>query len=227
MGETALDSSDYAYDKTTGIITVSNITGDVKIKAGGVQQETPPLTPPADPQVTTPPAISVGEVTSVGKTSATLKSSITKGNELIINQGFEWKETDGVTYAQISGTLNNGILTATLKGLTKNTRYTIRPFVVTETDTYYGAENTFRTKKNTRSGSSSGSSGSSGSDSKSEILIVEPTEEAIINALKTSDYKKIQVNVDNNPNLLLSKAIIDALAANIILQSYLDSKKRN
>ena len=59
-----------------------------------------------------------------------------------------------------------------------------------------------------------GGGGSNNSTVKSEILIVELTQEAIINAIKTSDYKKIQVNVDNNPNLLLSKPIIDALAAN-------------
>lgn len=157
-------------------------------------------------------------VTNVTKTSAVLSGTVNKGSEEIVDQGFEWKKTDGGTYVQQSGTLKNGTLTVTLTGLTKNTRYIVRPFVVTETNTYYGAENTFRTKKSTSSGSSSSSSSSSsngsGSDTKSDISIVEPTEEAIIKALKTPGNKKIQVNIDSNPNLLLSKAIIDALTVN-------------
>lgn len=216
MGGIVLDNPDYEYDQATGKVRVFNVTGEVKITAVGVEEEKPPVDPPTPPNedpnnTTTGPAISIGQVTSVGKTSATLKSSITLGAETIIDQGFEWKETNGGNYAQKPGTLKNGILTAILTGLTKNTRYTVRPFVVIGANTYYGAENTFKTKKSTSSGSSSSSSSSK---SKSDILIVESTEEAIIKALKTSEYKKIQVNIDSNPNLLLSKAIIDALAEN-------------
>lgn len=222
MGGNVLESPAYEYDQASGKVVIHNITGEVKITAVGVEQEEPPAppTPPnEDPNnTTTGPAISIGQTISIGRTSATIRSSITPGKETIISQGFEWKRTDGGTYVQESGTLNNGILTTTLTGLSKNTMYTVRAFVVTETKTYYGDESTFKTKKSTRSGSSSSSSSSSssgsGSDSKSDILIVEPTEEAIIKALKTSDYKKIQVNIDSNPNLLLSKAIIDALAEN-------------
>lgn len=245
MGGTALENTAYEYNKAIGEIKVPNIVGDVKITAVGVKIIEPP-TPPAPPAPSTPeiiePILSALEVSNIEKTSATIKSSITQGNEAIINQGIEWKKTDEGTYTKKTGTLENGILTVNLTELTGDANYTVRSYVETGTKTYYGAEKTFRTRENTSSGSnsssnsssnlssasssnsssssssssgsSSSSSSSNSSSSKSDILIVEPTEEAIINALKSLDYKKIQTNIDSNPNLLLSKAIIDALTEN-------------
>lgn len=66
-------------------------------------------------------------------------------NVTITAKGFEWKETAGGTYTQVSGTGTGNIFHYDLTGLTPGTNYTYRAFITFNGDTVYGNERTFST----------------------------------------------------------------------------------
>ena len=90
------------------------------------------------------PTVTTDEATNVAATSATLNGTISNPESVTISgQGFEWKATDGGSYAQVSAT--GSTMSYTLTGLTASTGYTYRAFVTTASGTSYGSEVTFTT----------------------------------------------------------------------------------
>jgi hypothetical protein len=95
-------------------------------------------------EIVTPPAVTTDSAT-VAATSAVLSGTVTAGTHAITAQGFEWKATNGGTYATIAGTISGTTLSATITNLTAATGYTYRAFATTADTTVYGVEKTFTT----------------------------------------------------------------------------------
>ena len=96
--------------------------------------------------VITDPTVATDAATAVEQTTATLNATITNPDNVIITtKGFEWKTTTGGTYTQIAGTGTGNTFTANLTGLTENTSYTYKAFIVFDGQTVYGNEMTFTT----------------------------------------------------------------------------------
>ena len=114
--------SDYGYSINIDDVTVSD---------GGT---TPSITAPT---------VTTAAANDITQTAATLHGTVTAGSETITAQGFEWKETNGGTYTQVSAT--GTTISHNLTGLTPNTGYTFRAFATTASGTTYGAELTFTT----------------------------------------------------------------------------------
>ena len=94
--------------------------------------------PIVEPTATTLPA------TDVAQTTATLNGIISNpDNVTIIEQGFEWKQASASSYIIMNVTGNT--MAAPLVGLTANTTYTYRAFVITANGTHYGSDETFTT----------------------------------------------------------------------------------
>ena len=131
----ALTSSfQHQLDSLGGVIEAQQHLLDSLINGGST-----PIPPtPAAPTATTSPA------TDLTQTSATLNGTVSNPDNVTITaQGFEWKTTEGGTYAQVSAT--GETMTYSLTGLTANTSYTYRAFVTTANGTSYGEEVTFTT----------------------------------------------------------------------------------
>ena len=82
----------------------------------------------------------------ITSTSATLNGAIVSlGNQPILARGFEWKATNGGTYAPVYIDDIDPILAYSLNNLTPSTNYTFRAFAMTATATSYGNERHFTT----------------------------------------------------------------------------------
>ena len=94
-----------------------------------------------------PPFVQTYPATDITHNSARLHGTVTPGSEaIILDQGFEWKETVGGTYVAVT-IYNFTYLTMghLLTDLTPNTGYTFRAFAITASGTTYGAEQNFTT----------------------------------------------------------------------------------
>ncbi len=101
-----------------------------------------------DGSVVTPvePTVATNVATNIAQTSVTLNGTITDaGNQTITAKGFEWKATNGGTYAQLLSSDAGNTFTYNLTNLTANTSYTYRAFATTANGTVYGAEVVFTT----------------------------------------------------------------------------------
>ena len=102
----------------------------------------------------------ITDFANVTGTSATLLGRVANPDNVTITaRGFEWKATEGGSYAQVEGTEldssiaasltaltgNSGYFVTALTGLTASTDYTYRAFVTTAAGTTYGNEKTFTT----------------------------------------------------------------------------------
>jgi hypothetical protein len=198
-------SPSYNYDSDTGILAIADVTGDLTIEVVAEKLPTKP-TNPIELTVTT-----VG-ASNIGKTSAVLKGIVNHGSEAIIGQGFEWKKTSGENYEKVTGILDNTNLEVTLTGLSKNTNYTIRAFVITESGTYYGDEKTFRTD---RSSSSSSSSSNTSSDSSTNVSTNENNnatnipyiKPAVIVNITKEEAKAIEAKLINSVSTILGEGV--------------------
>ena len=93
------------------------------------------------------PTVVTNEATNRTQTSATLNGAITnEGNQTITARGFEWRLTNGGTYATVPAT--GTTMSYNLTDLTAETSYTYRAFATTANTTTYGAEVTFTTLPN-------------------------------------------------------------------------------
>ena len=96
-------------------------------------------------QTPTPTATTV-KVTDITKTSATLHGSIFDNGETVVSQGFQWREagTSAWTIDAAAGTN----ISASLTGLTLNTKYEFRAYITTNVSRY-GYIVTFTTEDST------------------------------------------------------------------------------
>jgi len=96
--------------------------------------------------VITNPTVTTDAATALGQDNATLNATITNPSDVAITaKGFEWKLTNGGTYAPINGTGTGNTFTANLTGLTPSTSYTFKAFITFNGTTVYGSETTFTT----------------------------------------------------------------------------------
>ncbi len=94
------------------------------------------------------PVVVTDAASDITETSATLHGTITNfGNQTITSRGFEWKLTNGGTYAQVQDAETGSNMSFILSGLEQNTSYTYRAFVSTADTTVYGAEISFTTQE--------------------------------------------------------------------------------
>ncbi len=95
------------------------------------------------------PSVTTNPASEITKTSATLNGSITKGNAVISQQGFEWRASSSKTWTKvpIAGT-NLTTLTRKITGLKENTEYEFRVFATTAGGTIYGTTLSFIAKDN-------------------------------------------------------------------------------
>ena len=92
------------------------------------------------------PTVTTGDATSVTDNTAILNAAITNpDNVTITSKGFEYKASGGTIYTTVEGMGNGGSFTASLTGLTTQTQYTYRAFIVYDDNTVYGDEMTFTT----------------------------------------------------------------------------------
>ena len=92
----------------------------------------------------TEPTATTADATNVTYNSATLNGSVANPDNVTITaQGFQWKVTNGGTYASVNAT--GATMTYNLTGLDASTGYTFRAFVTTANGTQYGQEKTFTT----------------------------------------------------------------------------------
>ncbi len=94
--------------------------------------------------VITDPTVATTAATDIDQTHATLNGTINNPDSVAITaKGFEWKATMGGTYAPV--TVTGDSLTYGLTGLTANTEYTFKAFIIYNDTTVYGEEMTFTT----------------------------------------------------------------------------------
>jgi len=99
-----------------------------------------------DAPVITNPTVATNAASALGQNNATLNATITNPDNVAITaKGFEWKLTNGGTYAPINGTGTGNTFTANLTGLTPSTSYTFKAFITYNGTTVYGSETTFTT----------------------------------------------------------------------------------
>jgi len=95
----------------------------------------------------TAPTVTTNPATTITQVSAVLNGTITNpDNATITAKGFEWKATAGGTYTPT--TVTSATLTHPLTGLSPNTGYTYRAFIIYNGNTIYGGEQTFTTLPN-------------------------------------------------------------------------------
>lgn len=101
------------------------------------------------------PSISTNSISEITKTSA--KTGITftyQGNKDILSKGLVWSDEtnpkiDDPNDAKYTGTPDSADFEYTITGLSKNTEYFARAFVVIDSDTIYGNEQNFTTLNDT------------------------------------------------------------------------------
>ena len=98
--------------------------------------------------VVTDPTVATNAANAIGQTTATLNATINNPSSVSITaKGFEWKLTNGGTYAPVNGTGTGNTFTANLTDLTANTSYTFKAFITFNGTTVYGEEMTFTTQQ--------------------------------------------------------------------------------
>jgi hypothetical protein len=91
------------------------------------------------------PTVVTDSVSQIGQNSATLYGHLADlGNQIVVNQGFEWKTLSGSTYMSVNIATSPMVYTVT--GLQHSTEYVFRAFAATDTAVYYGQEITFTTE---------------------------------------------------------------------------------
>ncbi len=95
----------------------------------------------------TDPTVATVAASAFTQTSATLNATITNPDNVTITaKGFQWKATNGGTYASVTGTGTGDTFTANLTNLTPNTSYTFKAFITFNgTTVVEGNEMTFTT----------------------------------------------------------------------------------
>ena len=93
-----------------------------------------------------PPVVVTDSVSQIGQNQATMYGHIDDpGNQIIVNQWFEWKTASSSTYQPVSTA--SSPMVYTLTGLQHSTQYVFRAFAATDTAVYYGQEITFTTEQ--------------------------------------------------------------------------------
>jgi hypothetical protein len=145
---TATGTSSITYN-ATGLLANTQYTyrAYATTAAGTVYGDTITFTTLADttPSTVTPPTVVTVAASGIAATSAVLNGTVTAGTHAITAQGFQWKATNGGTYATVNGTISGTTLSATITNLTAATGYTYRAFATTADTTVYGVEKTFTT----------------------------------------------------------------------------------
>jgi len=94
--------------------------------------------------VITDPTVATNPATTITQVSAVLNGTITNpDNVTISSKGFEWKPAAGGTFTPV--VVTGSTLTHTLTGLSANTSYTYKAFIIYNGQTIYGGEQTFMT----------------------------------------------------------------------------------
>ena len=94
-----------------------------------------------------PPVVVTDSVSQIGQDHATFYGHIADpGNQMIVNQGFEWKMLSGGNYNH-SANVNGTPMSYTATNLQHSTQYVFRAFAATDTAVYYGQEITFTTEQ--------------------------------------------------------------------------------
>lgn len=92
-----------------------------------------------------PPTVITNEAIPTSGRSVTLSAIITNGTEVIIAQGFEWKEAGASLWTSMDATLVGSIMTYDLTDLTPNMSYRFRAGALTESGITYGITQSFTT----------------------------------------------------------------------------------
>ena len=91
------------------------------------------------------PVVVTDSVSLIGTNSATFHGHIAiPGNQPIVNQGFEWRESSNGSYNYSENVAGNPMV-YTASDLHHSTQYVVRAFVATSIGAYYGSEITFTT----------------------------------------------------------------------------------
>lgn len=118
------------YTVTTYSAQGCTVTTNVSVAGGGTVIDAPDVT--------------TGAASDIAQTSATLNGTVEANGNTITAQGFEWKVTEGGSYAQVSA--SGATMMYSLTGLTAGTSYTYRAFATTSEGTEYGSEVEFTTE---------------------------------------------------------------------------------
>lgn len=95
---------------------------------------------------TTPPAVTTGGATNITHITATLAGTVTDyGGGTVTERGVCWATGANPTTANSKATTGSDAISVGATGLTKNTLYHYRAYVITENSTQYGADATFTT----------------------------------------------------------------------------------
>jgi len=130
--------------KRTGLAATTSYTFRAYIKVGTEKRYGAEKTfTTAEPPI--PSTVATDAATAISQTKATLNATITPGNDVIAQRGFEWKKTAGGTYTTLVASGTGNTYTADLANLTPNTGYTFRAYIMIGTTKTYGAEVTFTT----------------------------------------------------------------------------------
>jgi len=98
----------------------------------------------------TAPTVTTQSANNLTSTSATLHAAITNPDNVTVSaKGFEWKPLMGDNYTSVTGTGTDNNFSANLTGLTPNTDYIFKAYIVYNGETIYGNELTFTTENDT------------------------------------------------------------------------------
>jgi len=96
----------------------------------------------------TAPTVSTQSASNLTTTSATLHATITNPDDVTITaRGFAWMPLMGVNYTQVTSTGTGDDYTYDLTGLTPNTDYIFKAFIVYNGETIYGIDLVFTTEE--------------------------------------------------------------------------------
>jgi len=136
-----------------GIVIISYITANFGICTGGSKTVVGPntihtFTSSGTFTIETLPEVQTFTVTDVTKTTGTANGDlVSDGGETIIEMGFVYNTSPNPTVSDTKITVDpvNGPYTSPITGLTENTQYYIKSFVILASGTYYGNQITFTT----------------------------------------------------------------------------------
>ena len=94
--------------------------------------------------VTSPIVVTTAATSAITQTTATLNGSYTGTQYTPTGAGFEYKLSTATTYTDVTATLGT-TFTANLTGLTADTNYDVRAYVVANGSKVYGSDITFKT----------------------------------------------------------------------------------
>ncbi|MFA7082447.1 MAG: M6 family metalloprotease domain-containing protein, partial [Bacteroidales bacterium] len=93
----------------------------------------------------TPPTVITSAATTISQNTATLNGAIVTGSEVLISQGFEWKQSGATNWTTTIAAITGNSITHNLIGLNANTTYQFRAYATTATGTTYGSVQSFTT----------------------------------------------------------------------------------